>query len=263
MPKQVPFPGDGGGGSSSEVPNTQDKSDKEGKEPRNDDGTRTDRNQELDSGDSGRNNRATECGPGIDELANPLRDVFRRAKEEGLSRETLKESLNDFFAHELGQQKITEADRKAIYDLIFERLDSGVRCADWFGMDELPTMKDSAAGAHGERFIGQFLRGMVDSAEKYIDMHFSNVIGQDHFYHCMAHCESSSRGPGGQLASKLVGYARESTDALKNSTREGSARHAVLDSFVDSYVNRIGYEGGRSGTRCNVQCARLKPNGMP
>lgn len=262
MPIQVPDRGESGGGPAPANPNLREKPDKYQRDKSEGDDTRGDRERKLDADDPKRMERATKCGPGLDDLAEQLRDVFRRAKEEGLSRETLKDDLKEFFAKESGHKQLTEADRQAIFELIDERLDKGMRCGDWYSMDDLPTMNDRAAGAKGERFVGQFVRGMMDSLNQYVEMHFSNVIGQDHYYHCVAHCDASSRGPGGQLASKLVGYLRESTDAIKNRNGRGGARHAVIDSFVDSYVNRIGYGGSQSGTRCNVQCARLKPNGM-
>ena len=196
--------------------------------------------------------------------------MFDRARREGLSRDILFKDLGDFFTgpEARGQTLITAADKDAIHELIAGKLDDGVRCADWFGMDDLPGSPDKAAGAHGERFVGQFVAGMGDLLGNYLEMEVrtyagKSYIGQDHFYYCVAHCQAAGAFTGGQLASKIVGAWHESRDARNNGAGSGKAMHAVLDSFVDSYVNRVGYKGANSATRCTDYCARLNPKTMP
>jgi Serum amyloid A protein len=203
----------------------------------------------LETKDMSRTDRAGGCEPGFDE---ELIDLFERAKREGLDRESLGRELKNFFKlNDRSQLQLNE--------------EQGIRCGDWYSMDDLGSRDYPAGHSNFERFA-QLMKGLGDLGGQFVEMQVQTrtghgYVGQDHYYHCLGHCQSASQGWGGQLASKIVGRTRESGDAKKNVGRSG-AKHAIFDSFVDTYVNRFGFLGGARGTRCSDHCARLKPKGM-
>ncbi len=174
-----------------------------------------------------------------------------------------REKFVDAFVSELDKAKsenhrLTRADKQAIARLAWDRLQESTNSLDWFGMDDLEYSRDSIGP--GERAV-QFAEGLQSLWDRYQDMKASNTKGADRYFHCLAHCEAASKGPGGQLASKIIGQAREVADLQKYTGKIGSVG-AKVDGFADTFINREGYRGGTSGVRCYDHCGRFKPNGL-
>lgn len=142
---------------------------------------------------------------------------------------------------------------------------SGERTSPWMSQDgfdplsgyskTLETMSDFVGG------VGDFVRNRSEMVD-------ANVKGADKFFHCMANCEASSRGSGGEAAAKIMSYGREATDTVRNVlpkelTGKGMTFEASLkDSRADMAANRVGFDAGRSGERCLDACRPFRPRGL-
>ncbi len=159
----------------------------------------------------------------------------------------------------------------------------------------------------GMRFVSDYVAdyclGMNDMLEQYSFMKNANsktIAGrcdprnpgdsmfnsQDKFRHCLAYCDSSSRGPGGQDAARLFSWARETRDLIwkpaSNTFSNASAasrtdgisawapsrlareyatqvRSEWIDSGHDIEANEIGIISGQKGLRCRDACAGYQP----
>lgn len=50
----------------------------------------------------------------------------------------------------------------------------------------------------------QAAQGTGDFLNNYMNMRNANTIGADKYFHCMANCQASQRGPGGQAAARGI-----------------------------------------------------------
>jgi Serum amyloid A protein len=210
-------------------------------------------------------------GPNLSEERN------RRASGEKPDEAGLKQELKDQFIREFvaeldkakaDNHRLTAEDKETIARLAWERTDDSLTCLGWFNLDGLESSRDS--GSLAER-AGQFIDGLQALWDRYQDMVSANTKGGDRYFHCLGHCESASLGPGGQLASQIVGPGRELLDlpkttiknAMKSSmTLQDGWGAAKVDGFADTFINREGLRGGTSGVRCYDHCGRFKPRGM-
>ncbi len=87
------------------------------------------------------------------------------------------------------------------------------------------------------------------------DMQKKNVIGGDKFYHCLAMCESSSRGPLQASLAMTAGVARE----LNQQYRRGDPAEECA---ADNRANGLGIAAGLRGQNCVSSCSGLMPSGM-
>lgn len=98
-------------------------------------------------------------------------------------------------------------------------------------------------------YWGDFFGGISDFQDNYIKMVDANIIGADRYYHCMANCQASRRGLGGQDAAEAISEIRELFDEyIKGNPR------AVCDE--DRAANRWGRKEN-TGMSCATLCAPL------
>ena len=76
---------------------------------------------------------------------------------------------------------------------------------------------------------------------------------QDKFFHCLANCQATKEGPGGEAAAEIISEVRELTDEFgpKGDTR------AQCD--ADRAANEKGREIAKKGGDCNKECSTLSP----
>jgi len=106
--------------------------------------------------------------------------------------------------------------------------------------------------------IGDFLAN-------YQDMKQLNYIGADQYFHCMANCQASNRGPAGEATAKLMSEAREVTDWMRDpeskdpdANGKGGYRSITVDCNSDRYANAVGQQGGD----CEQRCQEFRPRGF-
>jgi hypothetical protein len=98
--------------------------------------------------------------------------------------------------------------------------------------------------------VGDFLRNDQN-------MRDANTVGGDKYFHCMANCQATRRGPAGESTACTFSGAREWTD-----------RHIKGDpassSFADQAANAIGRSVALSSSQsCGAVCSGFRPNGLP
>lgn len=150
----------------------------------------------------------------------------------------------------------------------------GERCSAWSGTDSLAgTIAQNACKVRegvgdAVQFIGDFISGAGDLASNYVEMRNRNVKGADKYFHFKGHCEATQRGPGGELASEIIGQGREIVDSIRNVLPtsvggNGMTHQASKDDINgDLRVNELGRETGRAGTRCYDASQRYRPRGL-
>lgn len=195
------------------------------------------------------NERAT----GLD--ANRM-DAEGRAKLEAFLKE-LREALEK---DKLTNHRLTKEDFDKIIELAREQLLD--RPSDWFTIDDKVSTKDKKASEKTSEIVSGFYKGLVELYKNYKEMRGVNLYGADRYFHCLAHCGAASNGTGGELASKLVSVLRENYDMSKGLVTGTSVETIMSDCFADTYINREGFLGRGSGTRCMDHCARFKPRGL-
>jgi Serum amyloid A protein len=138
-----------------------------------------------------------------------------------------------------------------------DRTSPGERSSGWSGLDGLDKPKDSTGN-----IVLDFAEGVKDFWKNYQEMKAQNVIGADRYYHCMANCEASQRGSGGQIAADIISSGREFVDRPKNITRGMTWADSTADCEGDMRANRIGQEAGTKGVRCYDACNQFRPKGL-
>ena len=103
----------------------------------------------------------------------------------------------------------------------------------------------------------QVVGAMGDFQRNYNDMRDANTIGGDKYFHCMANCQATRRGPAGESAACKISDTREWTDQ----NIKGDPASASL---ADQAANAIGRsEGLASSQPCSAVCGGFRPNGLP
>lgn len=97
-------------------------------------------------------------------------------------------------------------------------------------------------------------QGATDFARNYSNMRQANTIGADKYFHCMANCQSSQRGPGGQSAAVGISEGRELFDQYI----KGDSANACN---ADRAANSQG-QSGAGGGACSQVCGSLRPGGL-
>jgi hypothetical protein len=131
----------------------------------------------------------------------------------------------------------------------------GERASNWMGQDAVGDISQVQEQSKGG--LGDFIAGVDDFCRNYTEMTSKKTGATDKFFHCNANCEAAQRGPGGELAAKVISYGREVIDVGKNVLAKGmSPAESIKDCREDLGANRIGREAGRSGQRCFDACRR-------
>lgn len=135
----------------------------------------------------------------------------------------------------------------------------GERTGTWVGLDG-----GDPLGGYGDALAGwnDFSKGIDDFFKNFDAMVAAGWKGADRYFHCMANCEASSRGPGGELAAKLMSIGRETFDSVKNVVKGMSWRDSIADCRGDMAANRVGQQAGHAGERCYDACRPLRPRGF-
>jgi hypothetical protein len=134
----------------------------------------------------------------------------------------------------------------------------GERTSDWLSHDIL-----RVAGHQGAKdFCSDMIGGVSDFVHNYNEMKAANVKGADKYFHCMANCEATQRGAGGEAAATAIGYGREATDSIKNLFKGMSLKESLADCKDDLQANRVGRDGANAGTRCYDVCERYRVRGL-
>jgi Serum amyloid A protein len=93
--------------------------------------------------------------------------------------------------------------------------------------------------------------------------------GADKYFHCKGHCEACNDGPGGVLASYVIGYGREATDPVaaivkgNGVSSNGGAIDVIKDIPSDLEANEKGREAAEAGQQCAAACRPLGPRWLP
>jgi len=96
----------------------------------------------------------------------------------------------------------------------------------------------------------QFLLGAQDMWSNYARLRQRQWIGADKWYHCMANCQATNRGPGGALAAEIISFGR--TNISSRIREPGDWRN-------DDRANKCGQQGGN----CQQVCAPFVPKSSP
>jgi RHS repeat-associated protein len=96
----------------------------------------------------------------------------------------------------------------------------------------------------------------------------ANTQDADKYFHCKAHCEACSEGPGGNLMSTVASYGRETSDLAdgvsdSDINSPGTLGDALSDSASDVAANDQGRAAGERGDQCAGACSSLAPPGLP
>jgi RHS repeat-associated protein len=98
---------------------------------------------------------------------------------------------------------------------------------------------------------------MRDFLYNYDSMRTANTIGGDKYFHCMANCQATRRGPTGEATACLISDVREWTDQ----SIKGDPTSASL---ADQAANAIGRSGALSSSQsCRAACSGFRPAGLP
>ena len=102
--------------------------------------------------------------------------------------------------------------------------------------------------------VVEAVQGATDFARNYSNMRTANTIGADKYFHCMANCQSTQRGPGGYGAAVGISEGREYFDQYIKGDSENACN-------ADRTANAQGRSGAGGGA-CSQVCGSLRPNGL-
>lgn len=93
--------------------------------------------------------------------------------------------------------------------------------------------------------------GTADFIKNYSDMREADTIDADKYFHCMANCQASRRGPGGRDVAVGISETREWVD-------ENLKGDSSLDCDADREANSTGRDSDPN-TSCKDACSSLRP----
>ena len=168
---------------------------------------------------------------------------------------TVKESLDDRSARATGTDGISSGingnpDRPLVTD-------TGAK-----EVDPIPAQPTERASNSLWKDLVDFIGGVGDFSRNRDAMIQKNTVGWDKYYHCMANCEATARGPGGNMSAELLSAGRELTDAMRHMLPKDSLgigkgltpQESWRDIREDLAVNREGRLGALRGDRCADVC---------
>lgn len=110
---------------------------------------------------------------------------------------------------------------------------------------------------NGSLAPGQVTGAIGDFQRNYQNMRDANTVGGDKYFHCMANCQATRRGPAGESAACTISDVREWTDQYIKGD-------PVSASLADQAANVIGRNGALSSSQsCSSACSGFRPNGLP
>jgi RHS repeat-associated protein len=109
-----------------------------------------------------------------------------------------------------------------------------------------------AVGGTGD-FVSQYFRQL--DATYWTGRSHNGWANQDKYFHCMANCEASQRGKGGEDAAVCISNAREATDQFMGDPPSASA--------ADQLANKFGRSQGAANPNgsCQNLCGKYRPGG--
>lgn len=103
----------------------------------------------------------------------------------------------------------------------------------------------------------QIAGAISDFLRNYQDMRDANTISADKYFHCLANCQATKRGPAGESVACKISDSREWIDQ----NIKGDSTNA---SVADQAANAIGRsEALASPMPCSEICGGFRPNGLP
>ena len=118
-----------------------------------------------------------------------------------------------------------------------------VNYIDTTGRDPIALGLTSAVGA------------AIDFLSNYLKMREKKVPGGDKYYHCMANCQASKRGPFEELLARAMSEAREQLD-------ERFKKRPRSDCDADRAANKTGRDSPPDQS-CEVTCSMYLQPGLP
>lgn len=137
----------------------------------------------------------------------------------------------------------------------------GERATEWVGKDAWYDVSELAKAVVD--YVKDCVGGAEDFVNNYNEMKSANVRGADKYFHCMANCQATERGVGGEHIAIAISYGREASDMVRNPIEKGlSVQDSLKDARGDLEANRIGREGAGTGVRCYEACHQFRPRGL-
>ncbi len=131
--------------------------------------------------------------------------------------------------------------------------------SDPMGLDN-PGMGPYGPGTNrgdGSGPFTQIVGAITDFGTNYLDMRNANTVGGDKYFHCMANCQASRRGPIGEGIACRISDGREYTD-------QKIKGDPVSASIADQAANAVGRSGALSSSApCSEICGGFRPAGLP
>jgi hypothetical protein len=122
-------------------------------------------------------------------------------------------------------------------------------------LDPVVWYVDYAGGVVGGTgdFVSQYFNQL--DATYWTGRSHNGWANQDKYFHCMANCEASQRGQGGEDAAICISNARETTDQLMGDPPSASA--------ADQVANKFGRSQGAANPNgsCQNLCGKYRPGG--
>lgn len=109
----------------------------------------------------------------------------------------------------------------------------------------------------------QSIGAVKDMGVNYVTMRSVNTIGADKYYHCLANCQATARGPAGEEVARQVSEAREQLDQAKGDPASASAADQVANSTGRQAGREARRLGGDTDRVCKATCSTLGPSGQP
>jgi len=103
-------------------------------------------------------------------------------------------------------------------------------------------------------FAYEIYEGMCDFFKNYKRMREANTIGADKYFHCLANCEATRRGEGGEFIAKTISEVRELFD-----------QYIKRDAADECNQDRASNEAGRNideSKSCTEICNKFRPVGL-
>ena len=137
----------------------------------------------------------------------------------------------------------------------------GERTKDWIYKD-MEKLLGEIGELLPESYEKDYIKGTQDFIRNFLEMRAKNFNGADKYYHCMANCESTQRGPGGWTVAIHISALRELTDIYREQAPKsfgGKGKNMTLlrslkNSLNDMRANLDGQMGAIKGSRCYDAC---------
>jgi RHS repeat-associated protein len=121
-----------------------------------------------------------------------------------------------------------------------------------------PTVATDPFGLQLRIPVPQDIGAMKDFIDNYREMRRRNTIGADPYFHCMANCQASNRGPIGAAVASVISEGREIYDQYVPWKRD-----TLEQCNADRAANRQGRRNSQNQNQsCEQRCGSLRPKGL-